>query len=101
MLKDASRKYGKPPEVNAGLAARCRMVMQAYGGRMAFAKHFGIRYITVKRWHMIPHNVATMIHNDQKEGQRITANFCRPDLRFKDGQMLGDKFEGNRRVFYT
>lgn len=88
------------PEVKAGLVQRCRMVMRAYGGRAAFAKHFGIPYLTVKTWEIIPYYVAPMIQKDSRK--LFTSRFCRPDLLFyKSGELKGGKQRIKSKKIYT
>lgn len=75
----------KTSEREAGLAARCKIVMDAYGGRAAFAKRFNIPFTTVRTWKKLPHTVAPLIHNDSP--RRFTVSFCRPDLNWSGSEL--------------
>jgi len=81
----------RPPEREAGLAARMRMVIKAYGGAYRFAQRFDIPYSTVKGWRRIPHTVVPQIHRDYP--RIFTAAFCRPDLNWNK---FGDLVSGSR-----
>lgn len=83
----------KAPERRAGLNQRRKMVMKGYGGIASFAKHFGLKYDTVKSWEkkgQIPHHVASLVHRDyiKRGGVGFTAAFCRPDLKWQAYKLI-------------
>lgn len=86
-------------EREAGLAARCRMVMQAYGGRAAFAKRFNIPFTTVRSWKKIPYKVVPLIHKDNP--QKFTSLFCRPDLKWKGAELVSSFRAGQKKRIYS
>lgn len=86
-------------EREAGLAARCRMIMDGYGGRAAFAKRFNIPFTTVRSWKKIPYTVVPVIHNDSP--RKFTAVFCRPDLKWNGDKLVSSFRAGQRKRIYS